>query len=84
MRKYFYTDGLAKFGPYSKEDLKTQKISRSTKIWYLGLANWTELSQLNELDDIISMIPPDLKLLNSPFNDKFGKTEIKHSVIDLC
>ena len=77
MRKYFYTDGVTKFGPYSKEELKTQKISRSTKIWYFGLENWTELSQINELDEIISTIPPDIKPPKPPINEKIKNTEIK-------
>jgi len=61
MRKYFYTDGVNKYGPFSKEELETKNISRNTKIWYFGLANWTELSNINELDYIIKTLPPELK-----------------------
>lgn len=70
MRKYFYTDGITKFGPYSKEELKAQNISRSTKIWYLGIENWTELSLIKELDDLKLVIPPDLNKSNSKLDDK--------------
>jgi hypothetical protein len=77
MRKYFYTDGVNKFGPYSKEELKTQKISRGTKIWYLGLENWTELSQIKELEELILNIPPDIKPIKPSFDEKIKNTELE-------
>jgi len=64
MSKYFYTDGSKKFGPFSKDELKNQNISRSTKIWFYGLDNWLELSEIHELNDVISTIPPDIKTKN--------------------
>jgi hypothetical protein len=65
MRKYFYTDGVNKFGPFLKEELKSQKITRNTKFWYLGLENWTEMSKISDLNDIILTLPPELKISNS-------------------
>lgn len=73
MRKYFYTDGISKFGPFSKDELKSQQIKRSTKVWYYGLEKWTEISEISDLDDIISTIPPEIKLLK-------GQTEKKYRV----
>jgi len=60
MIKYFYTDGNAKFGPFTKEELKMQKITRDTKIWYYGIEKWTELSNIKELNDIFTSIPPNI------------------------
>jgi len=77
MRKYFYTDGVTKIGPFSKEELKTQNISRITKIWYFGLANWTELSKITELNDIISTIPPELKSPNTQVKKDTVDTQFK-------
>ncbi len=65
MRKYFYTDGETKFGPFSKEELQAQKISRHTKVWYFGLSNWTQLSQITELEDVVSTLPPNLRPQNN-------------------
>ena len=70
MRKYFYTDGATKFGPFSKDELKFQKITRSTKVWYFGLENWTELYKVNELNDIFLTIPPELIPQNPPVQNK--------------
>lgn len=61
MNKYFYTDGTNKFGPFSKDELRNQKISRRTKVWFYGMDNWLELSDVPELNDLIISIPPEIK-----------------------
>jgi hypothetical protein len=61
MKKYFYTDGSNKYGPFSKDELILQNISRTTKIWYFGIDKWTELSKISEFDDFTSSIPPEIK-----------------------
>jgi len=62
MSKYFLTDGKDKFGPFSKKELSNQNISRETKVWCYGMEKWTELSQVSDLRDLISSIPPELNL----------------------
>lgn len=61
MKKYFFTDGKEKYGPYSKEELKNQQILRTTKVWYYGIDKWTELSKVPELINVLNSIPPELK-----------------------
>jgi hypothetical protein len=61
MKKYFYSDGTNKHGPYSKDELLFQKITRNTKIWYLGIDKWTELSSIPEFDTFVLSIPPEIK-----------------------
>jgi hypothetical protein len=73
MKKYFYTDGVNKFGPFSKDELKSQKITRNTKVWHYGLERWLEISEIEELVDIISTIPPELKTLNSQSESQIQK-----------
>ena len=65
MSIYFYTDGKNKFGPFSKEELRDQKISRNTKIWFYGITNWTVLSEIPQLNDLTNFLPPDLKVKNN-------------------
>jgi len=79
MSKYFYTDGINKFGPFSKEDLKAQKISRSTKIWYYGLDSWREIKEISELSDILSGIPPDLKKENKSITNQIELADSRYS-----
>lgn len=74
MSKYFYTDGKDKFGPFSKEELGNQNISRKTKVWTYGMAKWTELSKVSELSDVLNSIPPEL-------NSKPSKEEVTDKII---
>ena len=60
MNKYFYTDGIEKYGPFTKEELSNQKIYRETKIWCYGMDKWTELSKVPELINIKKNLPPEL------------------------
>ena len=60
MSKYFYTDGKEKYGPYSIEELNSQPIYRTTKVWCYGMDKWTELSQVPELSNVLNSIPPEL------------------------
>ena len=64
MDKYFYSDGIEKFGPYSKEELRSQNISRTTKVWCFGMDKWMELSEVPELSNIVNSIPPELQIRN--------------------
>ena len=72
MGKYFYTDGKEKFGPYSKDELRSQNISRRTRVWCYGMDKWTELSQVPELQELLNSIPPEL---NSNLT-----VEVRHNV----
>jgi hypothetical protein len=48
LRKYFYTDGKNKFGPYSLEFIQLKKLSPNTMVWYYGLDEWVPISTLDE------------------------------------
>ncbi len=59
MEYYIYSNNVKK-GPFSLEELKNQSISHNTMIWKVGFSNWTPASQVPELADILSEIPPEL------------------------
>ena len=61
MKKYFYTDGVSKFGPYSIEELLQKGISRDTKIWFFGLSTWTPINEVEELNQFLLKLPPPVK-----------------------
>ncbi len=77
MKKYFYTDGKEKFGAFTKEELKSQNLSKDTKIWCYGMDNWTALKNIPELADIINPIPPKPNVTKKKevkkTESKFGK-----------
>jgi hypothetical protein len=60
MKKYFYIIGNEQFGPFTFEELALEDISRETNIWFDGLNDWTEMSEINELKGITKSIPPTL------------------------
>ncbi|TDQ15197.1 hypothetical protein DFQ04_3083 [Algoriphagus boseongensis] len=66
MKKYFYTDGVTKFGPYSIEELLDKNISRDTKVWFYGLATWTPINEIEELKEVVSKIPPPIHIPVGP------------------
>lgn len=83
MSKYFYTDGKEKYGPYSKEELRNQPISRTTKVWCYGMDTWTELSQVLELSNVRNSIPPELNTkltLEEEINTNEFETELVQKV----
>jgi Zn-dependent peptidase ImmA (M78 family) len=60
MKKYFYSSGIDKLGPFSYDELKELSLTRETKIWYYGLEEWTSLSDIDHLKEITNSIPPSL------------------------
>ncbi len=58
MKKYFYTDGKQKFGPFDIEELGHKNIKKETLIWYEGLPDWTHAGDLEELSLLIATSPP--------------------------
>ena len=37
---FYCSDGINKFGPFSKEELKSQNIQPNTLVWFEGLTEW--------------------------------------------
>ena len=58
MEYYIYSNN-AKKGTFSLKELKNQSISHNTMIWKVGFSNWTPASQVPELADMLSEIPPE-------------------------
>ena len=47
--EYYYLDGLEKKGPYTEEELKTKNITEETMVFADGMANWTAIKKLPDL-----------------------------------
>ena len=66
MKKYYYSDGLDKFGPFTLDELKSKGISRNTKIWFDDLGgDWKEAGSVPELSNLFKNIPPPLASTHS-------------------
>jgi hypothetical protein len=60
MKKYFYSNGQDKEGPFSIEELKIEDIKPDTLIWYEGLDDWTPAIDIEEVKLILELNPPDV------------------------
>lgn len=58
MKKYFLHNGTENIGPFNQEELKEQKITKDTPIWYEGIADWTSAGEIDELKSILASTPP--------------------------
>ncbi len=75
MKKYFYTNGIDKIGPFTLNELKEQNLSRDTKVWFYGLDNWKPLFEVEELNFLTNSIPPPLKITEPINTDNSNNTK---------
>ena len=69
MKKYFYSDGTNKFGPYTIEELREMNITPHTLIWFQGLSEWRPANTFPELYEVyMPSTPPPVKSSASSFN----------------
>lgn len=60
MKKYFYSNGTEKQGPFSFEELKSENITQETLIWYGGMDDWKPAKDIKELNEFFELIPPPI------------------------
>lgn len=61
MKKFYYSDGNTKYGPFTYEELKDKEINPETLIWYEGLKDWMPASKVEEMRPILELIPPEIE-----------------------
>ncbi|MGV1011800.1 MAG: DUF4339 domain-containing protein [Flavobacterium sp.] len=67
MKKYYLHNGQESIGPFDKEQLKEQKITKDTSVWSEDMNNWKKAGEIDELKIILLTIPPPI--YNSPKNE---------------
>ncbi len=66
MKKYFYSEGTIKHGPYTLSELQEKGITADTLIWYDGLDEWTPAGELEELSELLASTPPPVPEATTP------------------
>jgi len=61
MKKYYYTDGVNDFGPFTLDELKGKPITKDTYVWFEGLAEWVLAADVQELYELFSSTPPPIR-----------------------
>lgn len=81
MKKYFYSDGKEKNGPFTFDELKNENINPDTLIWYEGLTDWTAAKYILELEEILQLSPPPLDISDTtiPSESNSEITEIDNT-----
>lgn len=59
---YYIFNGNIKKGPFTLDQLKEETLTQSTLIWYDGLADWTNVYNVEEIKEIIIKTPPPIKV----------------------
>ena len=67
MKKYYLNNGQENSGPFDKEQLKEQKITKDTLVWSEDMNDWKKAGEIDELKIILLNIPPPI--YNSPKNE---------------
>jgi hypothetical protein len=55
---YFIIKDINKEGPFRLEDLKNMKLSKHTQIWRSDFDKWENISNVDELGDLVFIEPP--------------------------
>lgn len=60
MKEYYIFINEEQLGPFNIDELKAKKLSRETKVWFEGLEDWKNASEIDELKKILNSIPPPI------------------------
>jgi hypothetical protein len=61
MKKYFLHDGTEPSGPFDLEELKAQRITKKSPVWFEGMENWKYAGEVDELSALFVLIPPPIE-----------------------
>lgn len=59
-KKYFLGFSDHWVGPYTINELRSLPLSKTNKIWTVGLEEWSDIENVEELRGLIKLIPPPL------------------------
>lgn len=72
MRKYFIKEGNVKKGPFDLDQLKLEKISKDSPIWFDELGEWVSAEELEELEDYLQEKNTNRVFSNFPHSNNFN------------
>lgn len=68
MMYYFIKDGDNESGPFTLKQLKSKSIQKNTRVWFAGLQEWTDASQVYELKELFVTKAPSKSSHKSKIN----------------
>ena len=82
MKKYFYSNGQEKHGPFTFDEIQLTSIYPDTLIWHQGLDNWIPAKEIEEFLEIFKNTPPPINKepkIEENTNSKIQQTKIASS-----
>lgn len=61
MKKYYLHNGTESSGPFSFDELRALKITKTTPVWFEGMEKWKYANDIEELNELIAVTPPPFK-----------------------
>ncbi len=65
MKQYYVFINEQQEGPLNIDELRQKKITKETKVWFEGLADWKNAGDIEELQSILNLIPPPINSFHS-------------------
>ena len=65
MKKYFLHDGTEPSGPFDFEELKAQRITKKSPVWFEGMENWKYAEEVDELSSLFVVLPPPISTFSA-------------------
>ena len=66
MKKYYLHIGTITTGPFDFEELKLKDISKTTPACFEGMSKWATAGEIDELDPLFIVIPPQISDFTPP------------------
>ncbi len=61
MKKYYLHNGTESSGPFSFDELRAMKITKTTPVWFEGMEKWKYANDIEELNELVTVTPPPFK-----------------------
>ncbi|SHG40489.1 protein of unknown function [Flavobacterium micromati] len=75
MNSYFIHNGTESSGPFTLLELKAKEIVKTTPVWCEGMQDWKYAADVAELQSLLGVVPPPIKILQPVFNEEIKVLE---------
>lgn len=62
MKKYYLHNGTESSGPFSYDELRNMKITKTTPVWFDGMEKWKYAADIQELYELVVLTPPPFQV----------------------
>jgi hypothetical protein len=62
MKKYYLHNGTESSGPFSFDELRAMKITKTTPVWFDGMEKWKYANDIEELKELVAVTPPPFQV----------------------